>query len=135
MLRYPALVGEAFCLAEELKPIVFSRFWPILISSRLPTPQYKRLQRSFLQVQKHTWQVAQLSIQTIHLLAQIFAAGCQALAAGLHTSFLAILGISIATLLLTLFLKDIPLHERTPEARNSQNPSATNTDRALPHNE
>ena len=46
----------------------------------------------------------------------------QTLAAGLHMVFLVLLGVSIAMLLLTLLLKDVPLRERTPGAKDSQVP-------------
>ncbi len=77
----------------------------------------------------HAQQVAQLSAQISHLFAQIFAAGRQALAAGLHMGFLVLLGVSIAMLLLTLLLKDVPLRERTPGAKDSQAPGAADSAR------
>jgi hypothetical protein len=77
----------------------------------------------------HAQQVAQLSAQISHLFAQIFAAGRQALAAGLHMGFLVLLGVSIAMLLLTLLLKDVPLRERTPGAKDSQAPGTADSAR------
>jgi EmrB/QacA subfamily drug resistance transporter len=62
----------------------------------------------------HAQQVTQLSAQISHLFAQIFAAGRLSLATGLHTAFLALLAISIAMFILTLFLKDMPLRKTPP---------------------
>ncbi len=63
----------------------------------------------------HTQQVAQLSAHISHLFAQIFAAGRLALADGLHTGFLVLVGVSVAMFVLTLFLKDVPLRKTAPD--------------------
>jgi MFS family permease len=59
----------------------------------------------------HAQQAVKLSAQISHLFAQIFAAGRLALADGLHTDFLVLVGVSVAMLLLTLILKDVPLRK------------------------
>lgn len=75
----------------------------------------------------HAQQVAQLSVQISHLFAQIFAVGRQALAAGLHAGFLVVVGVSVAMFLLALFLKDVPLRERTPGTEDSHAPAAVDS--------
>jgi len=77
----------------------------------------------------HAQQVAQLSTQVSHLFAQIFAAEQQALADGLHTGFLVVVGVCIAMLLLALLLKDVPLRERTPATEGSGAPVMTDQPR------
>jgi EmrB/QacA subfamily drug resistance transporter len=72
--------------------------------------------------------VAQVTAQVTHLFHQIFAATQQALAAGIQHAFALSLGISAAVILITFFLKDVPLTRRFAEVPATQ-PAARQPER------
>jgi EmrB/QacA subfamily drug resistance transporter len=77
----------------------------------------------------HAQQVASVTSQIPHLFAQIFSAGRQALADGLHAGFFVLVGVSIVMFILALLLKDVPLRERVLGAGGSQASAAEDSAR------
>ncbi len=60
----------------------------------------------------HAQQIAALTNQVTHMFQQIFMAGRLSLGDGIHTAFLLATGVCLATVIITLFLKDVPLRKR-----------------------